>query len=136
MKITKDKIFIRLDHLADGAVYFGCGYWLLSMLEAKIANLVAWIFALVGFAVSLALFRWRRERRLRFKMITRAWQGKPVFIFALKEGTARDEIFSLLKEMHATILKDSPEKLVSAEFSQCRWRSRLRELSLRSGMGS
>lgn len=114
MKITKDKIFIRLDHLADGAIYFGCGYWLLSMLKTETANLLASIIILVGFAVSLALFRWRRERRRRFKMIFKAWQGQPAFIFTLKDGTARDEVFRQLKEMRATILRDSPE-LVSAE---------------------
>jgi hypothetical protein len=119
VKITKDKIFIRLDRLADGAIYFGCGYWFLSSLTASTANVVAWIVVLVGLAVSLWLIPWRRERRRRFDMIFKGWQGQPAFIFTLKEGTARDEVFRQLKEMHATVLRDSPE-LVSAELRTSR----------------
>ncbi len=119
MKITKDKIFIRLSPLADGAIYFGCGYWFLSSLTSGTANLVAWILISVGLVASLALIPWRRERRRRFDTIFKGWQGQPAFIFTLKDGTARDEVFRQLKEMHATILKDSPE-LVSAELRTSR----------------
>ena len=119
VKITKDKIFIRLAPLADGAIYFGCGYWLLSELKAGTANLVAWIAVLVGLVVSLSLIPWRRERRRRFNLIFKGWQGQPAFIFTLKQGTARDEVFRQLREMHATILSDSPE-LVSAELRTSR----------------
>ena len=119
MKITKDKIFIRLSPLADGAIYFGCGYWFLSSLTAGTANIVAWIVVLVGLAVSLALIPWRRERRRRINLVFKGWQGQPAFIFTLKDGTTRDEVFRQLKEMHATILTDSPE-LVSAELHTSR----------------
>jgi hypothetical protein len=114
MKITKDKVFTRLDRLADRAIYFGLGYGLLSTFKAETARSAGLVFVVVGLAVSVALFPWRKERRRRFKLFFKEWQGQPAFVFSLKNGTSRDDLFRKLKEMQATILRDSPE-LVSAE---------------------
>jgi hypothetical protein len=119
VKITKDKVFARLDRFADGAICFGCGYGILSLLTARTANVVAPITVLVGVVVFLALTPWRRERSRRINMVFKGWQGQPTFIFTLKKGTTRDAVFRYLKELQVTILKDSPE-LVTAELRTLR----------------
>jgi hypothetical protein len=63
MKIDRDRLLWRVDYWASGAIYFGAGYWFLSMLKSGTATLIAVMIISVGGVIRLSLHRWRRSRQ-------------------------------------------------------------------------